>query len=618
MIQQRDVERATALLRDTTDVAEEILDQVATIRTLSGRYVYLVDVLEKLAGSAARSSKYLHEPVGVREFVESDKFLNKKGVLWPEVMRCLEELAHGQYEQMVATGGIGTAKTTLALYAIIYELYKMLSLRDPHAEFGGESPLDPSTEIVLIFQSIRERTARGVDFNRFKSMVEMSPWFRKNAPFDPRVESELRFPRKIRLRPISALETAAIGENVFGGIIDEINYMALIDKSSRVVGGGLYDQAQAAYQAIARRRESRFMHQGDLPGLLCVVSSSKYPGEFTERKKAEARVNPRIYVYDKRVWDVKPKGTFTDERFRVFVGHEARSPRVIEPDEEVPERDAPFVIEVPAELEHEFRTNIYDALRDIAGVANRAQHPLIASPEVVRGCFGNHESIFSAEWCDFETAVADLVLDNVVHPGEPRYAHVDLGLTGDSAGVSVGHVPFFVPVVRGEDEEVLPVIFYDGHLEVRAPPGGQISFEDVRSVFYALREEGVDLRWVSYDSWQSTDSLQILKAKGFKVGTVSMDKTSVPYDVLKQAALDGRVRGPAHEKAQRELSKLEYDRKTGKVDHPPQGSKDLSDAMAGVAYGLTMRRAIWARHKVPVSKRLEEAAKKAGGGGGKD
>ena len=71
---------------------------------------------------------------------------------------------------------------------------------------------------------------------------------------------------------------------------------------------------------------------------------------------------------------------------------------------------------------------------------------------------------------------------------------------------------------------------------------------------------------------------------------------------MKQAFYDGRVKCPKHEKALKECLTIEFDPKHQKIDHPPQGSKDVSDAMAGVAYGLTMRREIWNRWEVSLNK----------------
>ena len=40
--------------------------------------------------------------------------------------------------------------------------------------------------------------------------------------------------------------------------------------------------------------------------------------------------------------------------------------------------------------------------------------------------------------------------------------------------------------------------------------------------------------------------------------------------------------------------------RTGKVDHPPGGSKDLADAIAGVIYGLTTMSDIWTQFDIPL------------------
>jgi hypothetical protein len=85
-------------------------------------------------------------------------------------------------------------------------------------------------------------------------------------------------------------------------------------------------------------------------------------------------------------------------------------------------------------------------------------------------------------------------------------------------------------------------------------------------------------------------------------GYQSMDTDTGPYDLLKQAFYDGRVKCPKHDKALKECLTIEFDAKHQKIDHPPQGSKDVSDAMAGVAFGLTMRRELWSRHEVNLNK----------------
>lgn len=545
-----------------------------------------------------RLLRYKHEPVGPREFIESPAFMNKPGAMWPAVMDEFVELNSGKYVESVLTGGIGVGKTHLALYTQAYQLYLLSCMRDPHAEFD----LDPTSEIVIVFQSLNAKLAAGVDYTRFRAMIESAPYFKSQFRFDTDITSEMRFPKRVIVKPISGQDTGAIGQNVIGGLIDEINFMAVIEDSKHSRDGEVYDQAVKNYNSIARRRESRFMQLGSLPGMLCLVSSRNYPGQFTDKKEEEARTNPRIFIYDKRTWEVRPE-KFTNERFRVFVGDETRKPYILGDDAVVPEEDAHLVMRIPLEYLKQFQTDMLASLRDIAGVATMALHPFMLNTEAVTSAFGVVPSIASREDCDFVTTKLQLYPKRIANPMEPRLAHVDLAYSKDSAGVSIGHVIGFKKVNRGDHIETLPIVRFDMILEVKVPRGGEIELENVRKLLYVLRDKmGLPIKWVSFDGFQSRDSMQILYQKGFIVHYQSMDKDTDAYDFTKQAFYDGRVQAPAHPKAQREMITLEIDTKKGIIDHPPHGSKDVSDSMAGVVYGLTILREIWLRHGVPMQQ----------------
>ena len=551
-----------------------------------------------LAGIVKDLHKYEMPPIDPRTFVEVPQLMGKAGVLWPKVMEALVELNSGRYVEAVITGGIGCGKTTLALYTTGYQLYLLSLMRDPHGEHG----LDPSTEILIVFQSITAHAARSVDYRRFRGMLESSPYFTHEYAFSPDIESETTFPRRVVVRPVSGENTAAIGENVIGGVLDEMNYMEVVDRSRRAIGGdGTYDQAVEAYQAVVRRRKSRFMKRGELPGVLCLVSSRRYPGQFTDAKEQEAETDPTIYVYDRRSWDVRPEGSYSGKTFRVFVGDGARNPRILGEGEPPPGGAADYVLDVPVEYLRDFESDLMAALRDIAGVSTYARHPFFMNVEAVADCFGKVESVLSRECCDFQNVGLRIRPNRIRSPNEPRFAHVDLARVSDSAAVAVGYVERFVRVARSDDDvgyETLPVIVLDLILEVRPPPAGEINFAKIRTLFYKLRDCGMNLKWITYDSYQSTDSTQILRQKGFMTGELSVDKTTKPYDVLKQAIYDRRLVTPEHTKAREELLRLERDAKTGKIDHPVRGSKDCSDAIAGAVFGITMRREVWARHDV--------------------
>jgi hypothetical protein len=490
-----------------------------------------------------------------------------------------------------------TGKTTAALIVIAYHLYLLSCLKNPHREFG----LAPSSEIVFIFQSLKKEAAKGIDFMRFKSMLDSSPYFQNVYRYDRGISSQLNFPNRVIVMPLSGDVNAAIGQNVFGGVIDEVNFMAVIEKSKSSSDGGTFDQANEMYNGIVRRRKSRFMAGGKLPGMLCLVSSKRYPGEFTDRKMEEAQRDKTIFIYDKRVWDVKPEGTFSGEWFNLFVGDVTRKPRLLGDDEEVTAEDRHLIMQVPDEYRSEFERDMLSALRDIAGVSTLALHPFILNSESVVRSFGRAKGIAGRDRVDFKDTKLQIFPKRIINPDEPRFAHLDLAISGDSCGLAIGHVTGFEQLVRGEKEvEILPRIYFDLVLEIAPPRQGEIEFEKVRSVLYRLREMGMNIKWVTLDSYQSTDTIQLLAQRGFITGLQSMDTSTQPYDMGKQAFYDDRVDAPDHEKAMQEWVRLERDPQNNKIDHPPKFSKDCSDAMAGVIYGLTRRREIWVRHKVPM------------------
>jgi len=492
-----------------------------------------------------------------------------------------------------------SAKTTSALYTLAYQLYLLSCFRDPHSTFG----MDSTSEILLIFQSMSGSLAHAVDYIRFREICEQSAYFRTVFPFNARLRKYLKFPGRIEVKSIGT-DTGSIGQNVIGGIIDELNFMAITHQSKKSIDRGTYNQARTIYDGLSRRRKSRFMDSGRMPGILCLVSSKRYPGEFTDQKIEEAKTDPTIYIYDKRVWDIKPAGTFNSGWFSVFVGDLTRKAHILAPDEQTDAEDAHMVVSVPLEYKTDFEDDIIGALRDIAGVGTLARYPFLLNVAKVNECFGKVENIFTLNETDFVSTKLHLRLGHVKDLHLPRWAHIDLGVTNDSCGMAIGHVPGFKVATRvnggHKETEVMPVIRFDGMLRVRPPKGDEILFYKIRDILYILRDRGMNIQWVTFDSFQSVDSIQLLKQKGFIAGRQSMDVTNTPYDLTKAAFYDGRIEAPAHEHCLTEFLSLEKDNKTGKIDHPPNGSKDVSDASAGVVHGLTMRREIWAMFNIPI------------------
>jgi hypothetical protein len=536
-------------------------------------------------------------PVSIKEFVESPEYLGDTSI-YPANMEALDRLNNPKglrigstFTEAVIAGGIGVGKSTIAILSLLYQIYVLSCLRSPQRLFD----LSETSEIVFVVQAPTERLAKAVGYARMRELVLQSPYFKRFAP-DKRVKSELRFSNGVVLRPLSGSDTAALGQNVLGGLLDEVAFADYTERSARTRDKDVFDQAERQYNAIAMRRKSRFLKNGRLPGLLCLVSSPQYPEDLIERKIRQAQDGDAIFLYQLRLWEVKPDN-YGEARFQVFVGDDNRPPRIVETEQTDPE----LIEDVPLEFKPDFERDIDAAIRDICGRSTQSVRPFLRNKERVLAAF-QRESILSKVSVDFSVERLSFRPGRIEHPQLIRWAHVDLALTRDSAGIAIGYCPEFVEV----SGELKPKIEIEVALEVLPPKQGEIDFSKIRSLLHKLRDAGMNLRFVTFDGYQSADSRQILQNQRFTTGIVSMDRTTEPYQYLRDAIYDDRVSLPEHEKLQSELLRLEFDARRQKVDHPMNGSKDLADCVAGVVYQLSRRREViyQSRGEVAVSSRI--------------
>ena len=97
-----------------------------------------------------------------------------------------------------ALDAIGVGKTYMADMAMAYMLYRLSCYHNPQLEYD----LAPGSSIVFIQQSITQNLAKKVVFDQFSGRLKNSPYFMKHFHFDPKVKSELRFPKNIYVLPV--------------------------------------------------------------------------------------------------------------------------------------------------------------------------------------------------------------------------------------------------------------------------------------------------------------------------------------------------------------------------------------------------------------------------------
>jgi len=224
-------------------------------------------------------------------------------------------------------------------------------------------------------------------------------------------------------------------------------------------------------------------------------------------------------------------------------------------------------MEVPVEYQADFQRNPQRALRDLAARPTDALEAFFTDPQAIQAaCDPSLKPALddSGRWrADFHAP------DRL-----PRYVHIDLGVSRDACGLAAAHCE---PAPDNPDE---PTAIVDLAWRLSAPPDGEVDLSRVRQLVIDMRRRGFNIGQVSYDGFQSVDSRQILQRQGFRTKLVSVDRDLAAYETLKELINTGRLCMPNYEPLKRELRSLEIIRGR-KVDHPPRGSKDVADAVAG-------------------------------------
>ena len=567
--------------------------------------------------------QYDRKMVGIEEFLDNEYYLGlATKTLYPKLREDLLEFERtGPFSEAILGGSIGSGKTTVASFLMAWNLYKLSCLRDPQTTFG----LSSGSEIHLVLLSKNLHLARRVLLSAVMEKIKISPYF--NTEFEFKAgRDEVKFPKGIVLQIGSVGSERVMGLNVICSAMDEVNFMSSSGSKQQIKAAvgqkateANFDSAESMYAKLDRRIKSRFLSGGMLPSVNILLSSKTTKNSFLERRIAQARLDPNVFVREYANWEVK-KNKFSDGSFKVLVGSMTARSRILGENEVLPpnmiEETGSILIDVPNEYRVDFERDLNNAIRDIAGVSTDALTSFItrqekifsaAKPELTHP-FTAEEWTYGApgefQWgrmCDtfvrkLKGGFEEFAFKPRRNPLAPRHVHIDVAISGDSLGLSMGHITRWVEVIRRSPEgdqysDVAPEVEMDLMLRISPPPGEYIYLPDVRRLVYELMEHGYPISGFSTDQYQSAEMLQQMRARGVTSDLISVDRTVEPYEKLKSALYEDRLRYYGYKPFVDEVLALEYDRVRGKVDHPRGGSKDVADSVAGVIEGLT--RSAW-------------------------
>ncbi|HEY3492316.1 MAG TPA: hypothetical protein VGK43_05150, partial [Solirubrobacterales bacterium] len=273
------------------------------------------------------------------------------------------------------------------------------------------------------------------------------------------------------------------------------------------------------------------------------------------------------------------------------------------------------IIEVPEVYRRDFMNSPMKALRDLCGMPPAVNAPFIhdstrilaSRDEWVRR-YGEEGPVNDrgviAEWFKAPNNLKRVIHVDIAYSGE-----------GDALGIAMGHVPEIIKI----DDELKPFISIDMLLRVKAPPGREIQLSDIRKIIYDLKDNRrFRIVKVTTDGFESTDFRQQLTKRRIPTEKISVDRDMLPYQDLYDALMEGRLALPPYitylsvndtepiDILFKELTELQ---EVGpKIDHPPEGSKDVADAVAGVVHSLIGTRSYQNRTKSLDSSDTGEAS----------
>ena len=534
--------------------------------------------------------KYLNNPTTPLSGIQFDFVRHMEQIFRPETYVLMVEEFGAHWlpvrfvNELVGEWGKGSGKDHSVQVGFARVANLLLCLRSPQDYYG----LPHQTIIHMLNVAASAPQAHGVFFKPLRKLLTSSEWFSGRFEGDPPgpQATEVRFNKQIELISGHSQAETLEGKNLLISVADEISAFPTKDEVAQSKTGRVPSKtSDSILEMLRSSATTRFPENFKL----VQISYPRYKGDAIERAIQVGKADnlakgakSRYYVSGPLpTWEVNPR--YASYERIPHPGAHGDIPNVSSIVEDY-DRDPAYSRAkyecLPELSENRYIQNDAAIVSSFAGVLER--EPLSVSYRLA-------ETQGVTAW----EAVFSFAPDFLPKPGALYSIHGDLAISGDKAGVALAHVASWEDREWEDSEgypvrESKPLVHVDFvtcfQADKSAHPEREVQIRWFRELIRALLGRGFLIQHASCDNFQSADTLQILKTWGVDAKVLSTDRSDNLYATLRDLLYDGRLVGYYRESLIKELRTLTRLR-NGKVDHPPLGSKDEADALAGAIFG---------------------------------
>lgn len=521
---------------------------------------------------------------------------------------------------IVLKWGKGSGKDTISQVGLLRIVYLLSCLRNPQAYYG----IGLHSPIHLTNIAVSSQQANTVFYRPFKDLLQASPFFsdRVGGPMRRPGTTKTIFDKGIEVLSGHSDAASQEGMNLLVGVADEIAEFRTkeeISKTSRSAGGeGVREAKMSAEGVDTMMRSSGRSRFPDIHK--CVyLSWTRFRGDYIERLYSEGEKS--IEAASEELSKENIERAVAEDRLPVLLEDPNRNRWWISHKSTWAANPS----KKPGDFADEYRNDPENARGKYECIPPRSKARYFRNVVALGKSFPVQERepvTFHYDECEDPDNPGHFGWQALYHfdedfrpeRGSVYAVHIDLAHTGDQAGFALSHVSGYQKREAEDGERTIRQEEVTLDLALSLPQGehGEIELRWARQLVFRLVERGFNILRVTLDGYQSVDTIQILNAAlGNRnpraaseerriADRYSLDRTTEGYDTLKNLVYAGLYHGyrtptlnegTANEKECLWWTELQSLQKIGgasanaRVDHPPYGSKDVADAIAGSCIG---------------------------------